>query len=55
MADIAIIAKVDSAADAHVQRFSDKVKKVNPQEMIIRAASPIQLDDLETVRDRLLF
>ena len=52
MADIAIVAKVDSAADADVQRVSDTVKRVNPQAVIVRGASPIQLDDPEAVRDR---
>ena len=52
MADIAIVAKVDSAADADVQRVSDTVKKVNPQAVIVRGASPIQLDNPEAVRDR---
>ena len=52
MADIAIVAKVDSAADADVQRVSDTVKNVNPQAVIVRGASPIQLDNPEAVRDR---
>ncbi len=52
MADIVIIAKVDSAADADVQRVSDTVKRVNPQAVIVRGASPIQLDNPEAVRDR---
>ncbi len=52
MADIAIIAKVDSAADADVQRVSDTVKRVNPKAAIVRGASPIQLDNPEAVRDR---
>ena len=52
MADIAIVAKVDSAADADVQKVSDTVKMVNPQAVIVRGASPIQLDDPEAVRDR---
>ena len=50
MADIVIIAKVDSAADADVQKVSDTVKKVNPQAVIVRGASPIQLDNPEAVR-----
>jgi predicted GTPase len=52
MADIVIIAKVDSAADADVQRVSDTAKRVNPQAVIVRGASPIQLDNPEAVRDR---
>ncbi len=52
MADIAIVAKVDSAADADVQRVIDTVKRVNPKAVIVRGASPIQLDNPEAVRDR---
>ena len=52
MADIVIIAKVDSAADADIQRVSDTVKQVNPQAIIVRGASPIQLEDTEAVRAR---
>ena len=52
MADIVIVAKVDSAADADVQRVSDTVKRVNPTAVIVRGASPIQLDNPEAVRDR---
>ena len=52
MADIAIVAKVDSAADADVQKVIDTVKRVNPQAVIVRGASPIQLDNPKAVRDR---
>ena len=52
MADIAIVAKVDSAADVDIQKVIDTVKKVNPQAVIVRGASPIQLDDPKAVRDR---
>ncbi len=52
MADIAIIAKVDAAADAEVQKVRDTIKQVNPHAVIIRGASPIQLDNPEAVRDR---
>lgn len=52
MADIVIVAKVNSAADADVQKVSDTVKQVNPQAVLVRATSPIQLDNPEAVRDR---
>ena len=52
MADIVIVAKVDSAADADIQRVSDTVKRVNPQAVIVRGASPINLDNPKAVRDR---
>ena len=52
MADIVIVAKVNSAADADVQKVIDTVKRVNPKAIIVRGASPIQLDNPEAVRDR---
>ncbi len=52
MADIALVAKVDSAADADVQKVIDTVKRVNPKAVIVRGASPIQLDNPEAVRER---
>ena len=52
MADIVIIAKVDSAAAADVQRVSETVKQVNPQAVIVRGTSPIKLEDSAAVRDR---
>ncbi len=52
MADIALVAKVDSAADADVQKVIDTVKRVNPKAVIVRGTSPIQLDNPEAVRER---
>lgn len=52
MADIIIIAKIDSAADADIQRVTDTVRQVNPQATVVRAASPIKLDKPELVSDR---
>jgi predicted GTPase len=52
MADIVIVAKVDSAADADVQRVAENARAVNPDALIIRAASPIQLENPEAVHNR---
>ncbi|MDJ0728007.1 MAG: cyclic 2,3-diphosphoglycerate synthase [Prochloraceae cyanobacterium] len=52
MADIAIVAKVDSAADADIQQVTNTIKRVNPNAVIVRGASPIQLDDPTAVTDR---
>ena len=52
MADIVVIAKVDAAADADVQRTIESVRAVNPNATLVRAASPIQLDNPEAVGDR---
>ncbi|MGK7877458.1 MAG: cyclic 2,3-diphosphoglycerate synthase [Xenococcaceae cyanobacterium] len=52
MADIVVVAKVDAAADADVQRVVEAVRAVNPHAVLVRAASPIRLDNPEAVRDR---
>lgn len=52
MADIAIINKVDAAAPAAVQSAIDHVRAVNPRARILRAASPVRLDDTAAVAGR---
>ncbi|MBI4755365.1 MAG: GTPase [Betaproteobacteria bacterium] len=52
MADIVVIAKTDAAAEADVQRVMANVRAVNPAAPMIRAASPIRLDDPDAVRGR---
>ncbi|MFO1431614.1 MAG: cyclic 2,3-diphosphoglycerate synthase [Candidatus Competibacteraceae bacterium] len=52
MADIVIIAKVNAAAAADVQRVSETVRAINPNAMQVRAASPITLDAPEAIRGR---
>jgi predicted GTPase len=45
MADVVIVNKVDVADPAAVERVIDEVKGVNPTATIVRAASPVRLDD----------
>ncbi len=52
MADIVIIAKVDAAEDAKIQRVKETVQQVNPRALVIRGQSPITLDKPNLVRDR---
>jgi predicted GTPase len=52
MADVVVISKVDAAADADVQRVAEAARAVNPAAPIVRAASPVRLDDPEAVRGR---
>jgi predicted GTPase len=49
MADIILIAKVNSAADADIQSVTDSAHMINPDAPIIRGASPVQLDDADRV------
>ena len=52
MADVCVVNKVHSASSADVQRASDGVRAVNPRARIVRAASPVVLDDPGAVRGR---
>jgi predicted GTPase len=52
IADIIIVAKVNAAASADVQRVIESARTVNPTAKIIRGASPIRLDHPEAVRGR---
>jgi predicted GTPase len=52
MADVAVIAKVDAAADADIARVAEAVRAVRPDVPIVRAASPVSLDDPDAVRGR---
>jgi predicted GTPase len=52
MADIVVIAKVDAAAIADIQQVTETVHQVNPRAKIVRAKSPITLDNPEAVTGR---
>jgi predicted GTPase len=45
MADVVVVAKVDSASDADVHRATEAARAVCPGIPIVRAASPVELDD----------
>ena len=52
MADIIIIAKVNSASDANIQQVTESAHGINPAAAIVRGASPVQLSDPQAVRGR---
>jgi predicted GTPase len=52
MADIVVIAKVNSASDADIQQVTENVRTINTAATIVRGASPVQLLDAEKVRDK---
>jgi predicted GTPase len=52
MADVVVVAKVDAAADADVQRVVEGVRAVRPDVPLVRAASPVRLEDADAVRGR---
>jgi predicted GTPase len=49
MADIVVVAKVNAAAAADIQRVEATARQVNPRAAIARAASPIRLESLEAI------
>jgi predicted GTPase len=52
MADVIVLNKVDVASAAQVQRATEVVREVNPVAPLVRAASPVRLDDPAAVRGR---
>jgi predicted GTPase len=52
MADIAVIAKTNSASSADIQKVIDNVKRLNPKAEIVRAASLVTLDNEAAVRGK---
>jgi predicted GTPase len=52
MADVVVVNKVDAASSADVQHVMDEVHEVNPRATVVRAASPVRLDDPSAVRGR---
>lgn len=52
MADVIVVNKVDAAPAADVQRVVDEVQGVNREATVVRAASPVRLDDPDAVRGR---
>jgi predicted GTPase len=52
MADVLVINKVDTAERAAVEELEKGLRSVNARAPLVRAASPITLDDIEAVRGR---
>ncbi len=52
MADIVVINKVGTDDPANVQTVEDNVRQVNPGAKIIRAESPVSVDDPDAVRGK---
>ena len=52
MADVVVINKVDAAPRGDVERVSEEIRALNPRATIVRAASPVRLDDAAAVSGR---
>ena len=52
MADVVVVNKVDAAPAGNVQAVIDEVRALNPRAVIVKAASPVRLDDPGAVGGR---
>lgn len=52
MADVVLVAKVNSASDADIQRVTENARRINPTATIVRGTSPVRLDDPARVAGR---
>jgi predicted GTPase len=52
MADVVVINKVGSARSEDVQTVERNIKRVNPAARIIKADSPVTVDDAESIRGK---
>ncbi|MBE2220503.1 MAG: GTPase [Anaerolineae bacterium] len=52
MADVVVINKVDTADNAAVVTVQQNIRKVNPEAVIVKAASPIFVDDPMAIRGK---
>ncbi|RLJ21048.1 GTPase [bacterium endosymbiont of Escarpia laminata] len=52
MADIVLVAKVNSASDTDIQQVTENVKSINPKAKVVRGSSLVTLDDPEAITGR---
>jgi predicted GTPase len=52
MADVVLVAKVNSAKDEDIQQVIKTAKEINPSAIVTRGASVVTLDDAEAVRNK---
>ena len=52
MADVVVLAKADAADPAAIARVAETARAVNPRAALVRAASPVALDDPAAVRGK---
>jgi predicted GTPase len=52
MANVVLINKVDTAKEQDVETVESNVRRVNPEARIVRAASPVSVDDPDAVRGK---
>jgi predicted GTPase len=52
MADVCVVNKLDTAKPEDVETVLESIAQVNPAATVVRAASPFQVEDAETIRGK---
>jgi len=52
MADVVVINKIDSATPENIQAVRDNIAKVNPDAVVVDAASPFRVDDPSVIKGK---
>ena len=52
IADVVVLNKIDSAYPENIKIVRDNIRKVNPKAVVVDAASPISVDDIDVIRGK---
>jgi len=52
IADVIVLNKIDSALPENIKTVRDNIRKVNPNAIVVDAASPISVDDINIIRGK---
>ncbi|MFH1159961.1 MAG: cyclic 2,3-diphosphoglycerate synthase [bacterium] len=52
IADVVVINKIDSAYPEHIKTVRDNIRKLNPNAIVVDAASPIRVDNISVIRGK---
>jgi len=52
IADVVVLNKIDSAYPENIKTVRDNIRKVNPNAIVVDAASPISVDDIELIKGK---
>ncbi|MBL7137240.1 MAG: GTPase [Bacteroidales bacterium] len=52
IADVVVLNKIDSAYPENIKTVRDNIRKVNPKAIVVDAASPISVDDMNVIRGK---
>lgn len=52
IADVVVLNKIDSAYPENIKIVRDNIRKVNPTALVVDAASPISVDDMNIIRGK---